>query len=264
MSAQSELHAIDKSQLMQGTVSALASISSRIELEEDDRSRLVFDSDPCGLAVERYKLLRRRLCATNPDGGLILITSPAPGDGKTLTAINLAYCLAEAGHPTCIVDLDFRSPGVLPQLGHELHGDDLVDVLNGTTTISDAMRQIGKRSLYLLAIKDGTQSPSTFLDTAVLRPFLFKLRGAFTWVILDLPPAIPFSDVSEVLPEVDGALMVVRSGRTKRSLVPPTVEILGNKLWGVVLNDAEVSGGAYYGYYGYGGNRDRKWKSKRR
>ncbi len=264
MSAHSELHAIDKTQLIKGTISALSSIASAIEIETDDRTRLVFESDPCSLAVERYKLLRRRLCAMNPDGGLILITSPAPGDGKTLTAINLAYCLAEAGHPTCLVDLDFRFPGILPELGHDLLGEDLIDVLTGTTTISEAMQQIGSRPLYLLGMRDRSQTPSPQLDIAVLRPFLVKLRGAFNWIILDLPPAIPFADVSEVLPEVDGALMVVRSGKTKRSLVEPTVDVLGNKLWGVILNDAEVSGGAYYGYYGYGGNREKKRTSRRR
>ena len=96
-----------------------------------------------------------------------------------------------------------------------------------------------------------------------MRPFLFRLRTAFTWVILDLPPAIPFSDVSDVLPEVDGALMIVRSGKTKRALIAPTLEVLSTKLWGIVLNDAVINGGAYYGYYGYGGKGNRKGKPKR-
>ena len=150
MSAQSELHALNPSELMEASLSALTSNSSRIDLDADDRSRLVFVTDPCGLAVERYKLLRRRLCAANPQGGMLLVTSPAPGDGKTLTSINLAHCLAEAGHPTCLVDLDFRSPGISPQLGHEPEGFDVVDVLQGRASISQAVRQIGNQSLYLL------------------------------------------------------------------------------------------------------------------
>jgi Mrp family chromosome partitioning ATPase len=263
MSAQSELHAINHSALMEASLSALTSESARIEIEPDRRSRLVFVTDPCGLAVERYKLLRRRLCAANPQGGLLLITSPAPGDGKTLTSINLAHCLAEAGHPTCIVDLDFRSPGVTAQLGYEPDGFDVADVLQGNATIAQAVRKISEHPLYLLNIKEGRDATSPFLDTAVMRPFLFRLRGAFTWVILDLPPAIPFSDVSEVLPEVDGALMIVRSGKTKRSLIGPTMEVLSNKLWGVVLNDAEIKGGDYYGYYRYGGKGNRKGKPRR-
>jgi len=67
-----------------------------------------------------------------------------------------------------------------------------------------------------------------------------------------MAPAIPMSDVAEVLPYVDGALMVVRSDVTAKSLVGPTFELLGSKLWGVVLNDAPVSGSSYYGHYGYG------------
>ena len=68
--------------------------------------------DPAGLAVEQYKMLRGRLNALEPRGGVLLVTSPAPGDGKTLTSINLAWSLAQGGFSTCLVDLDFRAPGV--------------------------------------------------------------------------------------------------------------------------------------------------------
>jgi Mrp family chromosome partitioning ATPase len=95
-----------------------------------------------------------------------------------------------------------------------------------------------------------SSAPSSALsDPSVLPSVLSNLRAAYEWVILDLPPAIPFSDVPEILPYVDGALMVVRAGKTKKSLIPPTLEILGSKLWGIVLNDTVVSGGDYYGYY---------------
>jgi receptor protein-tyrosine kinase len=83
----------------------------------------------------------------------------------------------------------------------------------------------------------------------------------FDWVIIDMPPAIPMSDVAEVLPLVDGALMIVRSGKTKKSLINPTLEVLGQHLWGVVLNDSRITGSAYYGDYGYGGDRKRKKNS---
>ena len=72
----------------------------------------------------------------------------------------------------------------------------------------------------------------------------------FQWVVLDFAPAIPMADVGEVLPHVDGALMIVRSGKTSKAMVPPSLEILGSKLWGVVMNDALIKGSAYYGHYG--------------
>jgi Mrp family chromosome partitioning ATPase len=145
-------------------------------------------------------------------------------------------------------------------LGYEIPADDdgVAEVLAGTSTVSRAIRQIGDHALYVLGIKEALKSPSHLLAADALRPLLTKLRDTFEWVILDMPPAIPMSDVAEVLPHVDGALMVVRSGKTIKSLIEPTFEILGTKVWGVVLNDSLINGSAYYGYYGYGEGRKRK------
>ena len=156
--------------------------------------------------------------------------------------------------------MDFRAPGLGSSMGHEIPADDdgVVEVLTAKSTLSRAIRQVGERSLYLLGIKESIKSASHLLTPDALRPMLTKLRDTFEWVVLDMPPAIPMSDVAEVLPFVDGALMVVRSGRTTKALIEPTVELLGAKAWGVVLNDSLINGSAYYGYYGYGKDRQRK------
>ena len=72
----------------------------------------------------------------------------------------------------------------------------------------------------------------------------------FQWVIVDCAPVIPMADVAEIEPQVDGALMVVRTGKTVKSIILPALETLGPKLWGVVTNDSPIRGSAYYGYYG--------------
>jgi capsular exopolysaccharide synthesis family protein len=254
------IHSIDDEELLEDVSSALKLRAEVIEIETDQHSRLVFLTDPYGLAVERYKLLRSRLFAMSPQGGLILVTSPSSGDGKTLTSANLSWSLAEAGRQTCLVDLDFRAPSVGHSLGYEVPADDdgVVEVLMGKSTLDRAIRRVRDRSLYVLGIKEPLKSTSQLLDGETLRPMFTRLREAFEWVILDMPPAIPMSDVAEVLPFVDGALMVVRSGRTTKALIEPTAEMLGNKAWGVVLNDSLINGSAYYGYYGYGEDRKRK------
>ncbi len=241
-------------------------ISSAIplELRSDANSRLVFLTDRGGLAAERYNVLRRQLCTLKSDGGVVLLTSPAPADGKTLTSINLAFSLAERGHSTCLVDLDFRAPGIFVTLRHRSEAPDVVDILQGRSTISEAIRRIGASSLYLLGIREAREASTFQLDPEVVASFLLRLRATFAWVILDLAPAIPFSDVSEVLPSVDGALAVVRSGKTKKSLVGPTLEIVASKLWGIILNDAAVSGGEYYGDYYYGRKSNKKGPSPQR
>jgi capsular exopolysaccharide synthesis family protein len=258
MSPQSEMHKLDELNLMEEAASSIKLNLRQISIEPDQHSRVVFLTDEYGLAVERYKLLRRKLCALSPQGGLLLVTSPSSGDGKTLTSINLAWCLADGGHETCLVDLDFRAPSLADSLGYEVSADGLVEVLAGTANISDVMRKVEGRPLYVLGNREAVKSPDRQLAPATLRPLLKRLRDAFAWVVIDMPPAIPMSDVAEVLPYVDGALMVVRSGKTTKSLITPTLEILGTKIWGVVLNDSLINVSAYYGYYGYGADRKRK------
>lgn len=221
-----------------------------ITVQPNPKSRLVFVTEPAGLAVEQYKMLRRRLCTQHPDGGVVLITSPSPGEGKTLTSVNLAWCLADGGQHTCLVDLDFRAPGIAPTLGCGFEEDGVEDVLTGKRTIAQSLRQVGGIPLNVLGITRRLISPAQLLASTSLSPLLKDLRVMFQWVILDFAPAIPMSDVAEAIPHVDGALMVVRTGKTDKSMIMPSLDILGSKIWGVVANDSPINGSSYYGYYG--------------
>jgi capsular exopolysaccharide synthesis family protein len=221
-----------------------------IALQTSKKSRLVFLTEPNGLAVEQYKLLRRRLRTLHPEGGVVLISSPSPGEGKTLTSTNMAWCLADGGHQTCLVDLDFRASGVSSTLGYNFEEDGVEDVLNGKRSILEAARQVGDRPLYVLGVRKCLESPTELLTAAVLSPFLSDLRAMFQWVILDCAPVIPMADVAEILPLVDGAIMLVRAEKTEKSMIAPALEILGSKLWGVVVNECQIDGSSYYGYYG--------------
>jgi capsular exopolysaccharide synthesis family protein len=184
----------------------------------------------------------------------MLITSPSPGEGKTLTSINLAWCLAEAGHHTCLVDFDFRAPGVSQALGCAIEENGIEDVLTGKRTISQSIRQLEGHSLYILGVGKRLVSPGKLLSSSSVTQLLTELRAKFQWVILDFAPVIPMADVGEVLPHVDSALMIIRSGKTAKSMIAPSLEILGSKVCGVVVNDAFINGSAYYGSYGK--NRD--------
>jgi len=234
----------------QGSASLHMHSTKNIRIEPNRKSRLVFLTEPAGLAVEQYKLLRRRLNARSPLGGVLLVTSPGPGEGKTLTSVNLAWCMANGGHNTCLVDLDFRAPGVGSALGYFPENEGVEDVLIGKAKTADVLRQIGEDPLYVLGMLEHHASPDGFLSATLVAPFVNELRNMFHWVILDLAPAIPMSDVAEVVPHVDGALLVVRERKTKKKLIAPPCEILGSKLWGVVLNDSPIMGSAYYGGYG--------------
>jgi capsular exopolysaccharide synthesis family protein len=222
----------------------------RIRVEPDQNSRLVFLTEPAGLAVERYKILRRRICTLYPHGGAVLITSSSIGEGKTLTSINLACSLADAGRDTCLVDLDFRAPGVLRTLGCEANEDGVDAVLTGKRMIRESMIQLAEPPLYVLGVRNRLVSPGHLLSSAPLAVLLAELRSMFQWIIIDFAPVVPMADVAEVITHIDGALMVVRTGKTDKSLIPPALEILGSKLWGVVANDSPINGSSYYSRYG--------------
>jgi capsular exopolysaccharide synthesis family protein len=250
MSSTLGLYTTDAARLVDNAPLRLTSGRRVVTAQSDKKSRLVFLTEPTGLAVEQYKMLRRRLCTLHPQGGAVLITSPSSGEGKTLTSVNLAWCLADAGHHTCLVDLDFRAPGIAPTLGYACEEDGVEDVLTGKTTIRQSIRQLGERSLYVLAVRNRLVSPGYLLSSTSLTPLLTDLRATFKWVILDAAPVIPMADVAEVTLHVDGVLMVIRSGKTDKLLIAPSLEILGSKLWGIVVNDSPVNGSSYYSYYG--------------
>jgi capsular exopolysaccharide synthesis family protein len=250
MSSTLGLHTTNVARLVENASARVSSSRQPVRVRPSEKSRLVFLTDPTGLAVEQYKILRRRLVNLHPNGGAVLITSPSPGEGKTLTSINLAWSLAGAGHRTCLVDLDFRAPGVAPALGYRVEEDGVEDVITGRRTISQSIRQIENCSFYLLGVRKRMITPGDLLSSSSLTPLLADLRTMFQWIILDFAPIIPMADVPEVVANVDGALMVLRSGKTDKSMITPGVEALGSKLWGVVLNDSPISGSSYYGNYG--------------
>ncbi len=222
----------------------------RLNPDEDDESRLVFLTDPEGLAVERYRLLRRRLCTLHPHGGVLLITSSNPGEGKTLTSINLTWALAEAGQPSCLVDMDFRAPCISQTLDYTFEQGGVQEVLEGQAKISDVICKIGIPHFHILGIRRRVSSPGHFFYAKAVEDMIVELRNRFKWVILDFAPTVPMADVSEMIPYIDGAVLVVRTGKTDKSMLDPAIEVIGSKLWGVIANDCPISGSAYYSSYG--------------
>jgi len=222
----------------------------RIIVHPSRSSRLVYSTEPDGLAVERYRLLRRRLCTLHPEGGVMLVTSPAPGEGKTLTSINLAWALAEAGNRTCLVDLDFRAPGVSRTLEHSFEEGGVQEVLEDNVDLLDLVSQLSDHPLHVLGIKHRLASPGYLFYLSAMPRTVARLRAEYKWVVLDFAPVIPMADVSEMIPHIDGAILVVRSGKTEKDMLGPALDALGSRLWGVVANDCPINGSAYYGYYG--------------
>jgi Mrp family chromosome partitioning ATPase len=206
-------------------------------------SRLVFATDPLGLAAEQYKILRRMLMNSHPEGGAMLVTSPGRGEGKTLTAVNLAWALASGGEDTCVVDLAFRSPALMKTLG--VAGADTCPdrVLTNIDDVTKAVCKVADTSLQLLATSGRADPLGRCFSPDLVGPAIQELKTHFKWLVLDCASAIPASDIPNLMPHVDGALLIVRPGMTIKSLIAPCLEIIGPKLWGVVMNDTRILGG---------------------
>lgn len=212
-----------------------------------DREDSVFESDPEGVAAVQFRLMQRRLVNVYEQGGLLLVTSPGMGDGKSLTAHNLAWALAEAGHDTLLLELDLRRPSQPRRLG----ATPLIstcDVLAGRATPRDALRRIDGLPLGFIGLERPAIDPVSLLRSSAMPHLLTWAKENFSWVIIDAPPILPVADVEELLPSVDLVALVIRERVTSNRLAQRAVERLGDRLAFTILNDTRLSESDGYRY----------------
>jgi protein-tyrosine kinase len=217
--------------------------------------RLVAALAPQSIAAEQYRSLRTRLRQSENGRSLrsILITSPATGDGKSLTAANLALTMAqEFQQRVLLVDADLRRPSLHALFGlQEMPG--LADVLLGGVSLEDALVAIEDHRLTVLPSGVSPTHPAELLGAASMRRTLDSLRTSFDRIILDMPPVEPLADVHILAPVIDGVLMIVRAGLTPKPAIDRALAGLDPaRVLGLVLNEAGPAGGreGYYGGYG--------------
>jgi len=211
-------------------------------------SRLVFQTDPHGLAAEQLRFLRRTLEQKFSKGAALLVTSPAPKDGKTLTSLNLSSCLADSGRSTLLVEADVRQPSVRRLLGGEETFTGVEDAIAGTVSPDKAVRFVQESSLHVSMVARPPAEPSRLISGRGLKQFLDWARGRFHWIVIDSPPVLPAADVTHLMPLADAVLAVVRTHSTPRVLAVRAFEIIGNRLSGVILNGATIESNPYYRY----------------
>jgi len=215
--------------------------------------RLVAALAPQSLPAEQYRSLRTRVARAENGRPLraIIITSPNKGDGKSLTAANLALTMAqEYNQRVLLLDADLRRPSL-----HRLFGisdtPGLTDVLMGGASIDEALVTVPEHRLTILPAGIVPTQPAELLGSVSMRRTLDGLRTRFDRIIIDMPPASPLADVSVASGMVDGVLMIVRAGVTPKPAIERALSGLdAAKVLGLVLNDAGEStvGYAYAGY----------------
>ncbi len=210
---------------------------------------------PTSLAAEKYRSLRTRLKRAETGRNLrtIAITSPAKGDGKSLTAANLALTMAqEFQQRVLLVDADLRRPTV-----HQLFGlgdgPGLGDVLMNVADLDQALVTLPDQHLTILPAGVPPSHPAELLGSATMRRVLDTLRTRFDRILIDVPPVAPLADLHILAPMVDGLLMIVRAGVTPRPAIERALAGLDTtKVLGLVLNESGGEGTETYNYEGYG------------
>jgi protein-tyrosine kinase len=239
----------------------------RVEPEVMRRNRLIAGGGEVEAAVaEGYKLLRTHILQRTKAGGhnALMITSPQPGEGKTLTAINLAISIAqEVNQTVLLVDADLRSPAVHKYFGLP-RGEGLVDYLTAGAPISELfIHPEGIAKLVLLPGGRPAARAAELINSPLMADLVVELRSFYPnrYVLFDLPPLLAYADALAFAPLVDGIIMVVEAGRTAREDIERCREMLGKfNLLGFVLNKSEEERKDYY--YHPKGRSAAKWNFK--
>ncbi|MET0235380.1 MAG: polysaccharide biosynthesis tyrosine autokinase, partial [Kibdelosporangium sp.] len=218
---------------------------------------LVGHEPPGSPGAEAHRRIRTNLQFVDVDHPpkTVAVVSAVPGEAKTTTACNLAITLAESGATVALIDADLRRPRIADVLGLE-GAVGLTSVLIAHTSLDHALQRWGPAGISILTSGPIPPNPSELLASQHMGDLLTELADRFDAVIVDTPPLLPVTDGAILAHWCDGALMVVRQGKTTKKQVRSAAAALSAvsaRLLGVVLTMVPKtrSQGAY-GEYNYG------------
>ena len=217
-------------------------------------------------AAEQYRKLKSTIVKMLKKGECrqaLMITSAVAGEGKSVTALNLAISLAqEFDHTVLLVEADLRKPSLLEYLG--LQADfGLSDCVLDGIDVGEVLVKTGIEGLTLLPAGRSVDNPVELFSSNRMQELFteIKQRDPNRFVIVDTTPLLPFAEPQYIANAVDGVVLVVRERLTSTDKLKRALEMLKNhNLLGVVSNGVSrvASLGGYYGYYGYYGYRYQK------
>jgi capsular exopolysaccharide synthesis family protein len=209
-------------------------------------------------SMEQYRLIRTKIAHHPNSPHIVAVTSAGPGDGKTVTSINIAGAMSlNLGAKVLLIDGDLRRSSIAQVLGLPAKPG-LSDVLSRKCTLKDALIHIEQfPNCFVLTAGEPCENPPELLDSPHWRELCTTVRSSFQNVIVDTPPIAAVADYELIEASADGIVMVARPDHTKRSAFKKAVSsVPPQKLIGMVLNDVKdwflwkVQSGYPYEYYG--------------
>lgn len=239
--------------------------SATVTVPDDLDSRLVSLVKPDSFEADQYRMLRHaieRVCPSET-GRVIAITSAVSGEGKTLTATNLAGTIAKAGQSrVLLIDADLRRPSVARLLGRGgvNRGWGLVDaILDRRLSLDQISWRVDAFNLSVVTSSRPQVDTYELLASGRFAELVREARERYDYVMIDTAPVLPAPDSRLLAEVIDGYVIVVAADKTPRRLLEETLALLGPaKILGLVFNRESFKHsryGRYYYTYGASSNR---------
>jgi polysaccharide biosynthesis transport protein len=219
---------------------------------------LIIAHGPVSIMSESYRTIRASLLLSQAEKPpqIVLVTSPSPGEGKTVTSLNLAIALAHDGYSVLLIDGDMRRGCCHSRLGLT-NNRGLSNVLTGNLALEEGVQKTSVGGLSLLSRGVIPPNPSELLGSRKMRSLLEELRQSYNFILIDSPPVISISDATVLSAVSDGVLLVFDGQNTSTAYAQKAVErldmvrarILGVILNGINLENPEYSYYRAYSYY---------------
>ena len=211
--------------------------------------------------AEAFRTVRTALFFGRPqdEARTILVTSPAPGEGKTMMVANLGIAIAQAGQRTLIVDTDFRRPTLHRIFDLHRQAKGLSAVLAGQMGLEEAIEHLGMANLDVLTCGPDVPNPAELLNSIRFAEIVKTLALQYDRVLIDSPPVIAVADAQILAALCDVTILVLRAQQSTRRVSMQACDSLagvGGKILGVVVNDVPRKSDRYgyssgYGYHDY-------------
>ncbi len=204
------------------------------------------------LPAEAFRRLRANVmlaCGDSEEpGNVLVVTSAAPGEGKSFVSSHLALALAAVDQRVALIDADLRRPRLHAMFDRQ-RGPGLSDVLLGRRSTAEVLRPVGAQGLVLVPSGLPTAKAAELLSYQAFRTFIEGLRSDFDWIVIDSPPVMAVADAAVLSRDATAVLFVTSAEHTSLEAAEVALNELGSagaRLLGAVLNRAPLTREAFY------------------